>query len=56
LGTGGLHRRIKHHKYCHLILYERKMKPTEDNGRILFLVVVLNADDDMYKHKSLMKH
>jgi len=56
LGSGGLYRRIKHDKYCHLILKERKMKPTEDNWRILFLHVVLNADDDIYKHKSLLMH
>ena len=45
LDSGGLHRRIMHHKYCHLILKESKMKPTENNGRIWFLDVVLNADD-----------
>ena len=32
------------------------MKSTENNGRILFLDVVLNTDDDMYKHKSLLMH
>jgi hypothetical protein len=56
LGSGGLHRRTKHDKYCHLILQERKIKPMEDNGRILFLDVVLNADDDINKHKSLLTH
>jgi hypothetical protein len=56
MGSGGVHRRIKPHKCCHKILQERKKKPAEDNGRILFLDVVLNADDNIYKHKSLLMH
>jgi hypothetical protein len=32
------------------------MKPSEDNGRIEFLDAGLNADDNIYTHKSLMMY